>query len=128
MIVAVALLHLMLNAPTLSPVNTSTQGAVADSAALRLAVLTAVLDTFGIAPTQPRIWLAPYRVYDAIAKKGKDVPFTTVELDSIQRHYPGVMPVADAISPFRCPPGITVKMPGQGCPIAENGIIVRSDR
>ena len=45
-------------------------------------------------------------------------------LTTIVQAYPGVRPVSPLENLYQCPPGRTVRMPGSGCPIRDDGAIV----
>lgn len=50
---------------------------------------------------------------------------TEGEHSAIRAAFPTARPADTIESLFQCPPGVRVRMPGQGCPIRDAGVIVR---
>jgi hypothetical protein len=82
-----------------------------------------MLDSAGTAREQAhRIWLQGYPVRDSLGTRRVLPSVNSVSV--IKASFPGLV-VVDANAPlFLCPPGKGVLMPGYGCPIRDDGVIV----
>ena len=107
------------------PTAASGQNAVrllpADTAALFVVALDTIRKTMGQPfSTEDTIWLRPDRDRQAHP--------SSVTLGRLVERFPALTLVEEAEQLFECPPGVEVRMPGQGCPIRGGGRIVRFGR
>lgn len=104
--------------------QTLRQLAAADSVALRMAVLQIMLDSLGPDQEPGRIWIQPRANGHAATNQTRSMGLTANEWNAISERFPAAR-LADASDTlFLCPPGVRVMMPGTGCPIRDQGIIV----
>ena len=84
-----------------------------DSTEVIVAAVLATLDTFGIEPRTAPVWIS--------------FQHTGSRMNSIVRRinarFPFVRAAAAVRELFTCPSGVSVQMPGQGCPIKDDGVI-----
>ena len=108
------------------PTAASGQNAVrllpADTAALFVVALDTIRKTMFLQPfsREDTIWLRPDR-----DRQGHP---SSVTLGRLVERFPALTLVEEAEQLFECPPGVEVRMPGQGCPIRGGGRIVRFGR
>ncbi len=96
-----------------------------DSAALRLSVIEIVLDSLASERVHTsRLWIRAYLSVDPGTRRLQRVPPTAEQLATIRSRFPTAAVPASHDGLFLCPPGVRVRMPGVGCPILEDGLIV----
>ncbi len=104
-----------------SPANSQSLS-VRDSILIRATAVAATLDSFRIDPNS-RIWierLVSRSDTHSLARENVD-PL----VNALRPRYPRVSAPPSDTELFVCPAGVSVKMPGRGCPIIEDGVIVR---
>ncbi|MGH7505420.1 MAG: hypothetical protein ACRELX_07200 [Longimicrobiales bacterium] len=96
----------------------------AEPAQVWLTTVRFVLDSLGPVDESVRIWVQPARPRETTGDTVTAVTSPEVRPE-LERAFPNarVTPASDVL--FLCPPGVQVRMPGRGCPIRENGVIVR---
>ena len=93
-----------------------------DSARLRVAVLTVLLDSVGtVNQRSGRIWVRYSGAGEAHNRASVPSPSEMATITSV---FPTARVVTYSDTVFMCPPGVQVDMPGRGCPIRESGVIV----
>jgi hypothetical protein len=98
-----------------------------DSADVRVQALQVLLDTIGISKNaNQRMWIRPMR--QRTGATDTVIEHSPVLRSALETAFPGVRFVTDTTTLFLCPPGVVVRMPGQSCPIREDGIIVNFGR
>lgn len=93
---------------------------------LRVKTFEVLLDSLagGLPPTV-RIWLVSDPERDPVTGEVTRTSHSPAEVQAIQSRFPSVRLPDDPDRLFLCPPGAEVRMPGSGCPILEDGVIVR---
>ena len=93
-----------------------------DSVVVRVNAILATLDTFRIERHSTRIWLQrdmPSRGATLVPKR-RDLVLTL-----LQDRYPRARAAEGQAGLFLCPAGVQVQTPGRGCPILDNGVIIK---
>jgi hypothetical protein len=96
----------------------------ADSARIRLAVVKAIVDTVSRRRPPARIWIESPTEREVASGETRGVVLTGGEWAAIASEYPQARRIERFGRVFDCPEGVTVRMPGSGCPILEGGIII----
>ena len=114
------------------PTAASGQNAVRLLPADTAALFVVALDTIRTTMWQPfsredTIWLRPDRDWLRPDRDRQGHP-SSVTLARLVERFPALTLVEEAEQLFECPPGVEVRMPGQGCPIRGGGRIVRFGR
>jgi len=96
-----------------------------DTITIHLASLRVALDSLAHnAPSSVRIWLSGPAIPDAGTTGIHSKPLSPSEERRITADFPEVRFVDAGEELIVCPPGVTLRMPGSGCPIRESGVIV----
>jgi len=97
-----------------------------DSVQVHLAVLRALFDSLRVDTSRTaRIWVLPTAHWDSVTRTSTDVALSDRELAAIEAVYPRARGAPAYDSVFVCAPGVRARMPGRGCPIRDDGIVVR---
>lgn len=101
----------------------------ADSAAIWTAVTGAMIEQAESDPDSVRIWIAGALIEDPEGPYREDAPqIPRAVRDQLIETFDGARIVDDWANIFElvseCPPGESVRMPGHGCPIRDDGIVV----
>ena len=95
----------------------------ADTMELHLEAIRAAFDTLNI-PSATRLWLRHTLALVPDKLDPQRVDISQEFLTHVQRRFPNARLAARDQRLFLCPPGVTVSMPGQGCPVLDDGVIV----
>lgn len=95
-----------------------------DSATLRVQMLQVLVDSLGPDERPPRIWIIQHADREAVAGPMGLTRLTAAERTAILKAFPTVEFAEHTDSLFLCPAGVHVSMPGTGCPIRDEGVIV----
>jgi hypothetical protein len=94
---------------------------VRDSILIHATAVAATLDAFRIDPNS-RIWIERL-VFRSDTQSHRENVDSLVY--ALRPRYPGVSAPPSDTELFLCPAGVSVRMPGRGCPIIEDGVVVR---
>jgi hypothetical protein len=97
-----------------------------DSVSIRVASLRALFQLLRIDATSlARIWIVTHEGVGYGPMRVGQVPLTEREHAAIRSAYPGARTAIAMDSVIQCPPGVELMMPIRGCPIRDDGIVVR---
>lgn len=103
----------------------SREVAVPEAQSLHVAAVQAALDVGAVRDSgRSRIWMVPYTDHhlQPSAQPVTDLPEPVRQ--ALTNAYPILRFRGSETSLFLCPPGVQVEMPGVGCPILEDGLII----
>lgn len=69
------------------------------------------------------IWLS-VRPFPHDSAQPRTLTLSDNQFAAINESFPGARPVQPTVSPFMCPPGVELRLPGTACPIRDGGIAV----
>jgi hypothetical protein len=91
-----------------------------DSTELHVQAISSTLTLLEI-PAVNRLWLRGSGPRD---NRRELSPISEELAAAVQRRFPNARVAAPDQRLFLCPPGVSVQLPGQGCPILDDGVIV----
>jgi hypothetical protein len=96
-----------------------------DSAGVRIAALRVVLDTLGPQGADAgRIWVRPHTERDPATGERRSVTLSPAERAAVAEAFPTARVIDAPDTSFLCPPMMRTLLPGTGCPIRDDGVIV----
>jgi hypothetical protein len=97
----------------------------ADSAQIRVATLRILIDSLAESPESPgRIWISGSHQLRRDTASARQFALSDTQWAAISQAFPTARHVVPTDSLFLCPAGVELRMPGSGCPIKEDGIVV----
>lgn len=96
-----------------------------DSAHVIVVTLQVLTDSLGTPSTSERpIWLNVRHIPHGSSGQRRPLTLSERQWAEIRATFPTARPVPPGESPFLCPPGVEMSLPGRGCPIQDGGTVI----